>query len=133
MIEHISSGDKLLAILVGRDHQPPATEFVTPSEQNLQVGFVKYPQGGVVQAHRHLPLERHIVGTNEVIVVRSGTVELALYDDDKALVTRRVLVPGDLVLLLGGGHGFRMVEDAVLMEIKQGPYSGLQEKERFTP
>ena len=35
------------------------------------------------------------------------------------------------MLMVGGGHGFQMLEDTVLIEVKQGPYTGLDEKERF--
>ena len=35
------------------------------------------------------------------------------------------------MLMVGGGHGFRIVEDTVFLEIKQGPYQGQEEKERF--
>jgi hypothetical protein len=56
-----------------------------------------------------------------------------LYSEDRAFVASRQLGTGDLVLAIRGGHGFRMIEDTVLFEIKQGPYSGQAEKERFDP
>ena len=132
-IEHIHAGGQLIAIIVSQDHNPPSTEFVTTSDLSLQLGFVKYPAGGVIQPHVHLPLARHIVGTGEVLFVRLGKVEVSLYDDERQLVAQRLLQQGDLILLVGGGHGFRMVEDTVLLEVKQGPYTGLDEKERFEP
>jgi mannose-6-phosphate isomerase-like protein (cupin superfamily) len=130
-IEHIRAGQRLIAILVSRRHDPAATEFVTTPDQNLQVGFVKYPTGGIIQRHKHRHLERHIEGTDEVLFVRSGRVEISLYDDDRQEVARRTLEQGDLILLVSGGHGFRVLEDTVLLEVKQGPYTGLDEKERF--
>jgi hypothetical protein len=35
------------------------------------------------------------------------------------------------MVAVNGGHGFRVLEDTVLLEIKQGPYPGGAEKERF--
>jgi hypothetical protein len=35
------------------------------------------------------------------------------------------------MLMVAGGHGFRMLEDTVILEVKQGPYTGEDEKERF--
>ena len=35
------------------------------------------------------------------------------------------------MLMIDGGHGFRMLEDTVFLEVKQGPYTGVDEKERF--
>lgn len=130
-IEYIRAGEQLVAIIISRTHNPPSTEFVTSSDLNLQVGFIKYPAGGVIQPHVHRPMERHIVGTSEVLLVRSGMMEVSLYDNERQLVAERVLSEGDLLLLVGGGHGFQMLEDTVLLEVKQGPYTGLDEKERF--
>jgi len=33
--------------------------------------------------------------------------------------------------MVGGGHGFQIKEDTVLLEIKQGPYLGADDKELF--
>ena len=73
-----------------------------------------------------MPLERSLVGTSEVLIVRSGRCEMDVYDDDRALVTTRELVAGDVVVIFAGGHGFRMLEDTTFLEVKQGPYTGLR-------
>ena len=92
-----------------------------------------YPAGGAVVPHVHLPIVRTVVGTSELLMVRQGRCIVDLYGDDRALVASRELRAGDLVLSVGGGHGFRMLEDTVLFEVKQGPYDGQAEKERFHP
>ena len=38
---------------------------------------------------------------------------------------------GDVMVMVSGGHGFRMIENTVFLEIKQGPYIGIDEKKRF--
>jgi uncharacterized protein with PhoU and TrkA domain len=130
-IEEITAAGRTLAVIIRAQVSPSNTTFLTPPEYKQQVGFVVYPAGGVVDRHTHVPLERHIVGTSEVIVVRSGRCELDVYDDDHTLVATRALDNGDIMLMVGGGHGFRMLEDTVLLEVKQGPYTGIDEKERF--
>jgi len=130
-VELIRDGDKALAYIVKAALLPDRTAFVTPPEANLQVGFVVYPAGGTIPPHTHLPLERHLVGTAEVLVVRKGRCLIDVYTDRHELVASRELAAGDVMLMLGGGHGFRMLEDTVLLEVKQGPYTGLSEKERF--
>ena len=122
---------QMLALIVRASVQPSQTEFVTPSEFKQQVGFVVYPEGGEIKRHVHLPLERHLVGTAEVLVLRKGRCLMDVYDDARDLVATRELRVGDLMLMVGGGHGFRMLEDTVFLEVKQGPYTGLQEKELF--
>lgn len=131
MFERIPAEGPLLALLLSGTDDPAETTFPTPDDLNLQVGFVVYPAGGEVPRHEHRPLERHLHGTPEVLVVRSGRCEVDLYDHDRRHVATRELNAGDVILIVGGGHGFRMIEDTVLLEVKQGPYSGLDEKERF--
>jgi hypothetical protein len=130
-VEHICWEGKPLAYLIRAALLPGKTTFLTPDEFKQQVGFVVYPRGGVIARHTHRDIARHIVGTSEVLVVRKGRCEIDIYNDQRALVATRELRTGDIMLMVSGGHGFRMLEDTVLLEVKQGPYTGLDEKERF--
>lgn len=130
-VERIHWRETCLAYIIRADFSPAQTTFLTPPEYKQQVGFVVYPAGGEIQSHTHRPLERHIVGTSEVIIVKQGRCLLYVYNDDHEPIALRELCPGDLVLMVAGGHGFRMLEDTVLLEIKQGPYTGVDEKEWF--
>ena len=64
-------------------------------------------------------------------MLKSGNCEIDIYNDEQEFVTTRSLRTGDIVLTVSGGHGFRMTEDTILLEVKQGPYSGVDEKHRF--
>ena len=130
-IEEIVDGTQTLALVIRADHEPDATTFVSRPEFNFQLGFVVYPAGGEIARHDHKPLERHIVGTCEVLVVRRGRCEIDVYDAARRLVATRELRAGDIMLMIAGGHGFRILEDTTFIEVKQGPYTGLAEKERF--
>lgn len=131
LVERIYWGEMCLAYVIRAGFLPDETVFLTPPEYKQQVGYVVYPAGGEIQRHTHRPLERHIVGTSEVIIVRKGRCLLSVYNDTRELVITRELHAGDLMLMVAGGHGFRMLEDTVLLEIKQGPYTGVDEKVRF--
>jgi mannose-6-phosphate isomerase-like protein (cupin superfamily) len=120
-----------LAYIVRSEPTPSETAFITPPHFQQQVGFVVYPAGGAIQPHVHRPVPRLLVGTSETLVVRQGRCEVDIYNDDRELVATRELREGDIVLMVAGGHGFRMLEDTVLLEVKQGPYKGEDEKERF--
>ena len=37
-----------------------------------------------------------------------------------------------MVLLIQGGHGFQVLEELEMIEVKQGPYVGNKDKTRFT-
>lgn len=129
--ERISSGKTCLAYIIRESFIPNKTSFLTPPEYKQQVGYVVYPAGGKIQRHTHRPIERQLVGTSEVLVIRQGRCEIDIYNDDLDLVATRELFEGDIMLMVGGGHSFHMLEDTVFLEIKQGPYLGIDEKERF--
>jgi hypothetical protein len=129
--ERITHDGRELAYIIRATFPVDATTFLTPPEFKQQVGYVVYRAGGEVERHVHSPLERRLVGTSEVLLVKSGRCLVDIYSGDRELVATRELHPGDLMLMVDGGHGFRMLEDTVLLEIKQGPYTGIEEKERF--
>lgn len=131
LLEVINWGDQPLAYIIRPNPLPEQTTFLTPPELKQQVGFVVYPAEGEITPHAHRPLERHLVGTSEVLVVEKGRCIADIYNDERELVASKELQAGDVILLVDGGHGFRMLEDTVFLEIKQGPYTGLEEKERF--
>jgi hypothetical protein len=123
-------GDEL-AYIVKANWKPVSSEFITPDSFSLQMGMIVYGRGQAIAAHVHLPITREVQGTTEVVTVRSGACEIDIYDKDRAFVATRSLAVGDIVMLIGGGHGFRMNEDTVLFEVKQGPYAEGKDKERF--
>ena len=130
-VEHIGWKGQHIATIIRSDYLPEKTTFVTPDSYYQQAGFVVYPKDGEVPRHTHLPIQRHLVGTPETLIVRKGVVEAELYALDKTYLTTVTLKKGDMVLLVAGGHCFKFKEDSVLFEIKQGPYTGMKEKEMF--
>ena len=132
-IESIWRGERLIAYVIRAAAASPETSFFTGDDAAFQAGFVVYPAGGTVVPHVHRPIERNVVGTSELLIVRKGRCIVDLYGEDQVFVASRELVTGDTVLLIEGGHGFRMIDDTVLFEVKQGPYGGQAEKVRFDP
>lgn len=131
VVEVVSAEDTVLAYLIRGGNEPTETTFPVPASVSLQIGFVVYPAGGEVARHEHVPVERRIDKTSEVLVVRNGRCEIDLYDPQRRLVATKTLEKDDVILLVDGGHGLRMTDDTVLLEVKQGPYTGLGEKRRF--
>ena len=132
-IEWIKEVEDVLAVIVPAEYDPDKTEFITPLDYKQQLGFIVYNSGESIVPHSHVPMNRSLVGTSEVLFIKTGKVEVALYSKEKKLIATRVLNQGDIILLVSGGHGFRMLEKTVMVEIKQGPYIGIEEKERFDP
>jgi len=131
MIEHIMFNGQPLCYIVRAQLPSEKTEFLTPPEANLQVGYIVHPAGYEIPRHVHQPIKRNIVGTCEVLIVRKGRCEVDIYNGERQHIATRELCEGDIIIIVAGGHGFRMLEDTVLLEIKQGPYPGPEEKEQF--
>lgn len=131
LVERICWRETCLAYIIRSALVPLKTTFLTPAEFKQQVGYIVYPAGGEIARHVHVNLERHLTGTSEVLVLKKGRCLIDIYNDERELVATRELYPGDVMLMVGGGHGFRMLEDTVFLEIKQGPYTGMDEKEQF--
>jgi hypothetical protein len=130
-IETIEHGDETLAYIVRASNAPETTVFATPDHCVQQVGFIVHHAGFEIARHFHEPIKRAIVGTPEVLVVRQGRCEIDIYNSNEQLVATRELHSDDVMIMVGGGHGFRMVEDTILLEVKQGPYFGPDEKRQF--
>lgn len=130
-IDKITDNEQVLCILIRANLLPSETTFITPPDYKQQVGFIAYPSGGEITRHTHRALERHLTGTSEVLVLKKGRCLIDIFNDAHELIATRELQTGDVMLMVGGGHGFRILEDTVFLEIKQGPYTGLDEKERF--
>ncbi|MGV3504259.1 MAG: hypothetical protein ACO1O1_11155 [Adhaeribacter sp.] len=116
-----------LCYIIYAQYSPEATSFFTPAHYSQQLGIIKYSQGGTIKPHYHNKVSREIELTQEVLVIRKGSVKVNLYDKALNFITFRVLNQGDTILLASGGHGFEMLEDAEMLEVKQGPYSGVGE------
>jgi mannose-6-phosphate isomerase-like protein (cupin superfamily) len=129
--ECISDNNSILAYLIRNSENPDKTSFITPPYLNFQAGFIIYPDGSEIPRHFHHPVQRSIQGTSEVIFVREGACIVDIYTSAKELIASRSMEKGDIVMFVSGGHGFRITEKTVLFEIKQGPYPGAEEKERF--
>lgn len=64
-------------------------------------------------------------------MIKKGVLRVDFYDDAKQYIESIVLREGDIILLASGGHGFEVLENVEMYEIKQGPYIGEGDKIRF--
>ena len=131
-IEWIKHNEDVLAVIIASEYSPDDTEFITPDSFLQQVGFIVYPSESEIEPHIHKKIDRYITGTSEVLLVRKGHCWVDFYLQDKTQYCSRELKTGDIVALVNGGHGFRMIQNTVFIEIKQGPYLGERDKERFS-
>ena len=114
----------ILAIIIPHDHVADGLSFITPESFSQQLAYMHHSVGKVIQPHIHKPLKREVNYTQEVLVIKRGKIRVDFYTPDKVYFMSRILVAGDTILLASAGHGFEVIEEIEMIEIKQGPYGG---------
>ena len=122
----------LLAIVVEEGFAKKDTNFVTPEDLPQQVGFLWREGGDSIEGHFHKDIKRDIKITQETLIILEGDVEVDLYDSSSTLVTTVRLKKGDLIVLVKGGHSFEFLSETKMVEVKQGPYLGENDKVSFS-
>lgn len=132
MKEEIAFDGELCAIILPAEHDDAGIQFFTSHELSQQLASMSYGPGKVIPAHTHNPIQREVFYTQEALFIRKGRVRVDFFSKQQEYRTSRILGPGDVILLIAGGHGFEVLEDLNMVEVKQGPYVGEQDKTRFT-
>ena len=130
-VEEVKKKNKLLAMIIRNDYQCEGVDFITPDEYSQQVAYMHHPTGKVIDAHVHNLIHRNVVMTQEVLFIKKGVLRVDFYDEYEDYLESKELYAGDVILLISGGHGFQVIEEVEMIEVKQGPYSGEQDKRRF--
>jgi mannose-6-phosphate isomerase-like protein (cupin superfamily) len=131
MIEEIKINDVLLAIIIRNNYNKEGTSFFTPNDFSQQLAFMRHPSGKVIQPHVHNSVKREVHYTKEVLIIKKGKLRVDFYNDCKQYLESKILGSGDVILLSMGGHGFTVIEELEMIEVKQGPYCGDMDKTRF--
>jgi hypothetical protein len=132
MITEIRHRDEILAIILSRNFSEAGIHFVTPPSFSQQLAYMRHPAGKVIQAHVHNPVNRTAKTTLEVLFLKRGRLRVDFFAADQRYLESRILGAGDVILLASGGHGFEVLEEIEMVEVKQGPYAGDQDKTRFS-
>ena len=131
MLTEIRHHDELFALILSGRFNQPGIHFFTPNSFSQQLAYMRHPAGKVIQPHVHNPVARRVDFTLEVLVLRKGRLRVDFYDRDRVYFESRMLEAGDVILLATGGHGFEVIEEIEMYEIKQGPFVGEADKTRF--
>ena len=131
MIQKIKYKSNLLALIVSKRFDEPGVHFFTDDDLSQQLAFMKHPAGKTIQPHDHNSVPREVQYTQEVLFIRKGRLQVKFYSENQEYLESRILVAGDVILLIQGGHGFKVLEELEMFEVKQGPYTGESDKTRF--
>jgi mannose-6-phosphate isomerase-like protein (cupin superfamily) len=131
MIEKITFNDKLIAIILSHKFNSSGIHFFTTDDLSQQLAYMRHPVGKSIEPHVHNPVRREVHYTQEVLFIKKGKLRADFYDEQQNYLSSRILEAGDVLFLATGGHGFEVIEEIEMIEVKQGPYAGDSDKTRF--
>jgi len=120
-----------IALIIRADFQEDGLHFFTPDSFSQQVAYMKHPAGKKIVPHVHKLIPRQVLYTQEVLLIKKGKVQVNFFTSAKEFLTSRILETGDVILLCGGGQSLIMLEESVMIEVKQGPDAGENDKITF--
>ena len=132
MIEKIIHKKKLLALIVrGKYRNKKGITFFTPNESTQQIGYMKHKKKYIIKPHLHKKRLTKILYTTEVILLLKGVLRVDFYNNSKKYLFSKILKENDIIMLVHGAHGFKVVKKVQMLEIKQGPYINKLDKIKF--
>lgn len=130
-METVQHKGEVIAIIIRAEFKKDGIEFFTPDSFSQQLAYMNRPKGYKVQAHTHNQVPRNVTNTLETLFIRKGKVKVDFFTAGGEYIESLTLKTGDVILLAKGGHGFEMLEPTEMIEVKQGPYVGSDDKVRF--
>ena len=131
MIEKVEINKIIYAIIIRANYKNEGIEFFTPNNFSQQLAYMKRPIGHEIKPHIHQITTKKIEFTQEVLFIKKGKLRVDFYDKEKNYLMSKILLRGDVILLSEGGHGFKVLEECEMYEVKQGPYDEANDKKRF--
>lgn len=130
-LEEIKYNGKVMAIILRNNFSKAGVTFFTPEHFPQQLGFIAHRAGHEIKPHTHKIIPRQISLTQEVLFIKKGRIQVDFYTAEKKFLESRIVEAGDTILIAEEGHGYKVLEDIEMIEIKQGPYLGADDKILF--
>ncbi|MBS3072825.1 hypothetical protein J4477_03270 [Candidatus Pacearchaeota archaeon] len=132
MIEKIEEDGNVLAIVVRSDYQKEGLNFFTDETHSFQIGIHDVKKGKRYRAHKSKPFKKlENLRANKIYLIQRGLARVDVYNNKNLKIVEIFLYGGDLILFIMGGHGITLMENTKMIEIKQGPYRGVDEDKIF--
>ena len=132
MIEKIVHKKILFALIVrGKFRKKSGINFFTSKKATQQFGYMKHKKNHIIKPHSHNKRSTEILRTTEVILVLKGALRVDFYDNKKKYLFSKIIKEKDIIMLIHGGHGFKVLKNIEMIEVKQGPYSLSSDKTKF--
>ena len=132
MIEKVLYKNKLFALIVRKQFRKKSgINFFTSKESTQQFGFIKHKKNHIIKPHKHNKRLTKILRTTEVILLLKGTLRVDFYNDKNKYLFSKIINERDIIMLIHGGHGFKVLKNVEMIEVKQGPYKLASDKVKF--
>ena len=105
--------------------------FFTSKEATQQFGYIKHKKNHIIKPHNHKERLTRILKTTEVLLLLKGTLRVDFYDNKEKYLFSKIINEKDIIMLVNGGHGFKVLKDVEMIEVKQGPYILTSDKVKF--
>ena len=132
MIEKVVHKKKLFALIVRKQFRKKSgINFFTDNSATQQFGYMKHKKNYLIKPHLHNKRQSKILSTSEVIILLKGILRVDFYDNKENYVFSKKVYANDIIMLINGGHGFKVIKDIEIIEVKQGPYNLMEDKKKF--
>jgi|TARA_B110000027_G_C16089433_1_gene287661 hypothetical protein len=132
MIENIKHKKKLYALIVRKKFRiKSGVNFFTSQDATQQFGYMKHKKNHLIMPHKHNKRLTKILITTEVIILFKGILRVDFYGKKNEYLFSKKVYAGDIIMLVNGGHGFKVLKNVEMLEVKQGPYSLAADKVKF--
>ena len=132
MIENVKYKKQIFAIIVrGTYRSKKGISFFSPKFATQQFGYMKHKKGYVIKPHKHKKRLTKILKTTEVIIILKGTLRVDFFNQQEKYLFSKVIREKDIIFLMHGGHGFKVIKNVEMIEVKQGPYNASMDKIKF--
>ncbi|MDC1248374.1 hypothetical protein N8Z52_03785, partial [Pelagibacteraceae bacterium] len=85
----------------------------------------------IIKPHFHINRSKIIKQMSELLIIFSGQLKVFFYKKNNLRSKSVIINKKDMILLLSGGHGFKVLKKLEMLEIKQGPFIGEKDKKRL--
>ena len=132
MIEKIFHKKELFALIVrGKYRKKKGINFFTDNNSIQQFGYMNHRKNHIIKPHLHKKQTRKLLGTSEVILLLKGILRVDFYSNKKKYLFSKILKEKDIIMLVHGAHGFKVIKNIEMIEIKQGPFISKMDKIKF--
>ena len=122
MIENVFYKNKLFALIVkAKFRKKSGINFFTSKDATQQFGYMKHKKNYIIEPHQHNRRLTKILSTTEVIILLKGTLRVDFYNNNKKYLFSKIVNEKDIIMLVHGGHGFKVLKNIEMIEVKQGP------------